>query len=78
MALDKAKILEKIRTKNLQITFDYDDMNKVMRIIKEHNLNIIEQELQETGKILVSVRLDDFDKIKDIYTRIHTLKVQEI
>ena len=78
MVLEKAEILEKIRTKNLQIIFDYNDMNKVMRIIKEHQLDIVKQELQEKGEIILSVRLDDFNLIKDLFTKIHTLEVKEI
>jgi len=66
-----------VRTKNLQIIFGYNDMNKVMRIIKEHQLTIISQNLQEKGEIILSVRLDDYEKIKDLYTKIHTIQVKE-
>jgi uncharacterized YigZ family protein len=78
MVLDKAEIIEKIRTKNLRIIFAYDDMNKVMRLIKEHQLNIIKQNLQEKGEIVLSVRLDDYDKIKELFTKIHTIQVNEV
>jgi len=50
-------------------------MNKVMRIIKEHQLEILKQNLQEKGEIVLSVRLDDFEKIKESFRQIHTLKV---
>ena len=75
MVLENAEIVEKIRTKNLQIIFTYNDMNKVMRIIKEHQLEILKQNLQEKGEIVLSVRLDDFEKIKESFRQIHTLKV---
>jgi len=78
MVLEKAEIIEKIRTKNLQIIFDYNDMNKVMRIIKEHQLKIIKQDLQEKGEIVLSVRLDDFEPIEKKLSKIHTLKVKPI
>ncbi len=78
MVLDRAEIVEKIRTKNIEVVFNYDDMNRVMRLIKEHQLTIVKQELQATGRITISVRLDDYDTIKNILTKIHTLKVKEI
>jgi len=78
MVLEQAEIVEKIRTKKLQIVFTYNDMNKVMRIIKEHQLEIIKQDLQEKGEIILSIRLDDFDKIKTTFTNIHTLTVKPI
>ncbi len=78
MVLDGAEIVEKIRTKNLQIIFSYNDMNKVMRIIKEFQLDIVKQDLQEKGEIILSVRLDDFDQIAKKFNQIHTLKVKPI
>ncbi len=78
MVLDQAEIIEKIRTKNLQIIFSYNDMNKVMRIIKEFQLDIVKQDLQEKGEIILSVRLDDFDQIAKKFNQIHTLKVKPI
>jgi uncharacterized YigZ family protein len=76
MVLDEVEIIEKIRTKDLSILFKYDDMNKVMRIIKEHKLNIKLQDLQAEGTIILSIRLDDFEIIKTLFEKIHTLTVK--
>src|SRR5690606_6546424 len=40
MALEHAKIIESTVDKIFEIHFDYPEMNIVMRLIKEHNLNI--------------------------------------
>ena len=76
--LEEAEIIEKIRTKNLQIIFEYNDMNKVMRLIKEHQLDIITQNLQEKGEIVLSIRLNDFEMLKNTFEKIHTLIVKEV
>ena len=76
MVLDQAEIVAKIRTKTLKIGFEYQDMDKVMRLIKEHDLEIVSQNLQEKGEIVVAVRLDDFEAIKKQFTNIHTLRVE--
>ncbi len=78
LALEQAEIVEKIRTKTLQIIFDYNDMDKVMRLIKAHQLDILSQNLQEKGEIILSIRLDDFESIKKTFEKIHTLNVKEI
>ncbi len=45
MALEASKIIKRTIDERFVIHFDYPEMNIVMRIIKEHNLNIIEQDL---------------------------------
>ncbi len=78
MVLDETEIIEKIRTKELSVGFTYDDMNKVMRIIKEYQLEIKSQDLQAEGVIILTIRLSDFDKIKALFENIYTLKVKEL
>jgi len=78
MVLDEVEIVEKIRTKELSVGFTYDDMNKVMRIIKEHQLDIKSQDLQAEGTIVLTIRLSDFEKIKALFEKIYTLKVKEL
>jgi len=73
MVLEQAPIVEKIRTRKLEVIFNYNDMNKVMRIVKEHRLHILKQDLNETGKLLLEIRLDDFEKIYTLFDSIHTL-----
>ena len=42
LTLNEANIIEKTIDKKFKITFDYKNMNKVMRIIKEKNIQNIE------------------------------------
>src|SRR5690606_31775566 len=56
LALESAGIVERTIDKIFEIKFDYPEMNVVMRLIKEHNLNIIAQELALDCKIFLSVR----------------------
>jgi len=76
MVLDEAQIVEKIRTKEIIIRFDYPQMNQVMRIIKARHLDIVKQNLAEKGEIILAVRLDDYEKIKDLFVQNHTLDVK--
>ena len=62
-ALDNAKIIEKTEQKIIRIQFEYPDMNNVQRIIKDQNLNIVNQDFQLNCIIDLSVRLRDVDQV---------------
>lgn len=56
MALEESVILEKTIDIHFEISFDYKNMNKVMRIIKEKNLEIISQQMKESCQIKIATR----------------------
>ena len=56
MALEESEIIEKTIDVHFQIFFDYKNMNKVMRIIKEKKLEIILQQMKEDCQIEISTR----------------------
>jgi uncharacterized YigZ family protein len=62
-AIENAKIIEKTEQKIIRISFEYLDMNNVMRIIKDQNLNIVNQDFQLNCIIDLSVRLRDVDQV---------------
>jgi len=76
MILDDVEIIEKTQTKPIFLEFGYNDMNKIMRIVKENQLEIVKQQLTENVKYTLSVRLDDFERIQTIFNKIHTVKVK--
>lgn len=63
MALENSKIVTRTINEQIELKFEYKDMNKVMRIIKEKNLKIASQVLELNCTIIISVR---FKKIKDV------------
>jgi uncharacterized YigZ family protein len=57
MALEHSKIAIRTINHDIQLKFEYKDMNKVMRIIKQKNLKIKNQTLELDCTIIISVRL---------------------
>ncbi len=55
-AIEASLIIEKTIDVQYQISFDYKNMNKVMRIIKEKNLEIISQKMELNCEILLATR----------------------
>ena len=78
MALEACKIVTKTINVDFVITFDYKNMNKVMRVIKEKNLNITNQKLELDCQITISVRKKDASTIASIFENIYEVKIKEL
>lgn len=78
MAIEASKIISKTINIEYAIAFDYKNMNKVMRIIKEKNLNIINQTLELSCEIIISVRLKDANSIFEIFDGLYEIEIKEL
>ncbi|RKR13403.1 putative YigZ family protein [Maribacter vaceletii] len=78
LALNEAKIVEQILTNTFEITFDYKEMDKVMRIIKQNQLQIVSQKMEMNCSIHFSVRKKDSNKIETIFKANHEIKIKKI
>jgi len=76
--LEIADIIEKTIDQVFQITFEYKDMNKVMRIIKDHNLTISHQELELKCKYTIPVRTSKATEIFDIFNNFYGVDIKEL
>lgn len=75
LALEAAVIVEKTINKTFVIQFEYKDMNKVMRVIKEKNLTIVNQSMELTCEIELSIRRSEFERAIDAFTPFYEVKV---
>lgn len=78
MALEEAEIIEKTIDVPFEIAFDYKNMNKVMRVIKEKNLEIVSQEMNESCKIIISTRKKNAEMIFDIFNNLFEIEIKNI
>ena len=74
MTLEISEIVEKTIDVHFLISFDYKNMNKVMRVIKEKKLDIVSQEMEidensglPIGKIVAKTRKKNAEMIFDIF-----------
>ena len=77
MALETAEIVEKTINTHFFIRFDYKNMNKVMRVIKEKNLNVINQVLELDCLIEISCRLTQKEEIFNAFNHIFEVSITE-
>lgn len=78
LTLENANILKKTINKNYTIAFDYKNLNKVMRIIKEKQVNIIEQKLELDCNIIISVRKKDAHSIFEIFDSQYEIYIKKV
>lgn len=76
LALGTSNIIERTINIDYLISFDYKNMNKVMRIIKEKNLKIVNQRLELDCQILISVRKKDSKNIFSIFDQLFEVKIE--
>ncbi|WP_281846667.1 IMPACT family protein [Olleya namhaensis] len=78
LALEASKIVTRTINKTFLITFDYKNMNKVMRVIKEKNLKVINQKLELDCQITISVRKKDASTIFEIFENIYEVNIKSL
>lgn len=85
MTLEVCEILEKTIDVQFLISFDYKNMNKVMRVIKEKKLEITSQEMemdentgQPIGKIITKTRKKNAESIFDIFDLMFEIDIKII
>ena len=81
LVLEDAEIIEKTIDIHFLISFDYKNMNKVMRVIKEKKLDIVNQtmEIEDTGiaigKIEIKCRKKNAEMIFDIFDKLFEIDI---
>ncbi len=78
LALDTSNISTKTVNIQYKITFDYKNMNKVMRVIKDNKIKIINQCLELSCELTISVRLKDANLIFDIFDRLYEINIKNL
>lgn len=76
MALEASEIIEKTIDVHYLISFDYKNMNKVMRVIKEKNLEIVSQKMDESCQIEIATRKKNAETIFDIFTNLFEIDIK--
>ncbi len=78
MALDTAKIVEKVMQLQFELQFDYPEMDKVMRIIKQHQWQIVDQRMEMDCSITISIRKNDEAQLQNMITAMHKVKLKAV
>lgn len=85
LTLETCTIIEKTIDIHYIISFDYKNMNKVMRVIKEKKLEIVVQEMEinqdsglPIGKIEIKTRKKNAETIFDIFNSMFEIDIKRL
>ncbi|MFV5696059.1 IMPACT family protein [Flavobacterium sp. LB3P122] len=83
--LETCEIVEKTINIHYSITFDYKNMNKVMRVIKEKKLEIVAQEMEinensglPVGKIEIKTRKKNAEMVFNIFNLMFEIDIKRL
>lgn len=85
MTLERCEIIEKTIDVHFLISFEYKNMNKVMRVIKEKKLEILFQEIEinedselPIGKILTKTRKKNAESVFSIFNLMFEIDIRTL
>jgi len=78
LALESSAIVEKLIENIFTLSFEYVEMNKVMRILKQKQCEIIAQRMEMDCKLTVAVRKSESENFKRTFEELHKVKLKEI
>ncbi|NHF59321.1 YigZ family protein [Flavobacteriaceae bacterium TP-CH-4] len=77
MALEASHLVEKVLQTTFVLAFDYPLMDVVMRLIKQHHLEVVSQRLELGCELVVAVRKDHSQKIMGKFKMIYGVRIKE-
>src|SRR5690606_2688043 len=78
MALENGEIIERTLQQKFLLSFDYPEMDKVMRTIKQYRLEIVSQKMEMDCSLVFSVRKQHADHIAEVISQMHPLKLKKL
>ncbi|MEE1964057.1 YigZ family protein [Allomuricauda taeanensis] len=78
MALESAEIVERVIQGRLLLRFGYPEMDKVMRAIKQKNLDMVSQKMDMDCELILSVRLSETEQVLQLFDEMQGVNVSII
>jgi uncharacterized YigZ family protein len=78
LVLETSKIIEKTINIAFQLKFEYKNMSKVMRFLKENNVEIINQKLENNCLLEISVRKSNSSKVFESFSQFFGVEIKEL
>ncbi len=75
LTLESSEIIEKTIDIRFQIAFDYKNINKVMRVIKEKGIEIVAQKMEMSCEIEILTRKKNAEMVFDIFNTMFEVKI---
>ena len=77
MALEASDIVDRTIDVHYKIKFGYQNMNKVMRVIKEKNIDIVSQKMEMDCEIVISTRKKNAPMVHEAFINLYEIEISE-
>lgn len=77
-ALESSTIIQKTIDVYFELFFEYELLSKVMKIIRENNLNIQSKKFEMDCQLIIEVRKSNAQKILKIFSELYKVKIQTL
>ncbi|WP_111683010.1 IMPACT family protein [Winogradskyella tangerina] len=78
LALESAHITERTINHLYKLEFEYKNMSRVMRLLKENQVDIINQALEHNCLLEISVRKGNSSRVKELFSDFFGVKIDEL
>ena len=78
LAIEASEIVEKTIDVFFRLNFGYDLMSKVMKVIKEHQLQVVEQKMNIGCELKIAVRKSIASPIFTTFQNMYPLKISRL
>jgi uncharacterized YigZ family protein len=78
LVLETSSIVEKTIDIHFIVSFDYKNINKVMRVIKEKNIGIVNQKMELSCEIEIITRKKNAETIFDIFNSMFEIEIKPL
>ena len=78
VSLESAKLIKKTLKNNFELQFEYKDLNKVMRIIKDHHIELINKNMNLSCELEIAVRKSEALKVKTVFDNLYGIKITQL
>jgi uncharacterized YigZ family protein len=78
ITLESSEIVEKTIDIHYLVSFDYKNINKVMRVIKEKNIDIASQKMELSCEIEIITRKKNAEMIFDIFNSMFEVAIKQL
>lgn len=78
LALEASQIIEKTINSDFKLKFEYKNMSKVMRLLKENQVEITKQTLELNCLLEISVRKSNGSKILNLFNDFFGIEIDEL
>jgi len=78
MTLESSEIIEKTIDIHFKISFDYKNINKVMRVIKEKNVEIVTQKMEMSCEIEICSRKKNAEILFNLFDTMFEVEIKRL